>query len=71
LGRTCRPEPDLQGMHKRQAELQHIQEVLESAAADGHLSAQVVNEFNRYCEAEMEKMRNIETAWKNRHKRPN
>jgi hypothetical protein len=63
------PSPDLKGMHKREAELLHIQDVLEEARAQGKLSSHVVEEFNRYAEAEIEAQRKAETAWKNRHVR--
>jgi hypothetical protein len=60
------PSPDLQGMHKREAELLHIQDVLEQAHAEGKLSAGVIDEFNRYCESEISAQREAEMAWKNR-----
>jgi hypothetical protein len=60
------PSPDLQGMRKREAELLHIQDVLLKARQEGKLSAQVIDEFNRYLELETQAIRNVETAWKNR-----
>jgi hypothetical protein len=60
------PSPDFHGMHKKQAQLQHIQEVLEEAHHEGKLSKQVVDEFNRYCETEDAAMQSAETAWKSR-----
>ncbi len=60
------PSPDLQGMRKRQAELLHIQDVLEEACTQGKLSRTVLEEFNRFCEAEIQSMQSIETAWKTR-----
>ena len=50
------PSPDLQSMHKRQAQLQHIQEVLEEACQEGKLSQTLIDEFNRYCDGEIEAM---------------
>lgn len=62
------PSPDLQAMHKREAQLMHIQEVLEEACAEGKLSQAVIDEFNRYCDSEIKDMQSVETAWKNRRK---
>ena len=62
------PSPDLRAMHKKEAELMHIQEVLEEAAAQKKISDQVVEEFNRYCETEINGMRSIEKDWRNRPK---
>ena len=61
--------PDLRGMHKKEAELMHIQEVLAEAVEHGKLSGQARDEFNRFCEAEIADMRKIENAWKNRRKK--
>ncbi|OGR90438.1 MAG: hypothetical protein A2992_01845 [Elusimicrobia bacterium RIFCSPLOWO2_01_FULL_59_12] len=63
------PSPDLQAMHKREAQLLHIQEILEEACRQGKLSKAVTEEFNRYCASETEAMRSVETAWKNRKRR--
>jgi hypothetical protein len=60
------PSPDLKAMHKKQAELQHIQELLAEAAAQGKISRQVVDEINRYCDNEVDQMHAVETAWKQR-----
>jgi hypothetical protein len=62
------PSPDLRGMHKRQAELMHIQAVLAQAAQKGKISQIALEEFDRYSEAEIAEMQQIESAWKNRHK---
>ena len=62
------PSPDLRVMHKKEAELLHIQELLTEACEAGKLSHKMVEEFNRYCDAEIEGMRKVETAWKERHK---
>ena len=62
------PSPDLQAMHKKEAELLHIRELLTKAGVQGKLSQKVVDEFNHYCEAEIEGFRAVETAWKNRRK---
>jgi hypothetical protein len=70
-GEPADPSPDLQGMHKREAELLHVQSVLEAAQQEGKLSASVVDEFNRFCDTEIESMRKVETAWKTRPRKPN
>jgi hypothetical protein len=63
------PSPDLKGMHKRQAELMHIQEVLEEAYRQGKLTKNVIDEFARFSEAEMKAQNAVENAWKNRRKK--
>ena len=60
------PSPDLRAMHMKQAELQHIQSVLAEARDRGKLSQSVVDEFARYCEAEIAAMQSVETSWKYR-----
>jgi len=62
------PSPDLQAMHRKEAELLHIQEILEDACGQGKLSKQVVEEFDRYCNAEIQDLKRIETAWRD-HRR--
>ena len=62
------PSPDLQGMHKREAQLLHIQGVLEEAAEQGKISKALIQEFNRFCNSEIQGIKDIETAWKNRYK---
>lgn len=63
------PSPDLQGMRKRQAELLRIQEILEEAAEEGKLSRPLLDEYHRFCEAEIETMEAEERAWKSRKPR--
>ena len=65
---TPDPSPDLRAMHKKEAELLHIQELLAEACRQGKLSQTVVEEFNRYCALEIDGMRAVEPAWKDRHK---
>ncbi len=60
--------PDLKAMHKRQAELLHIQDVLVGAYREGKLSQNVVDEFNRYCEKEIQALNAVETAWNERRR---
>ena len=60
------PSPDLRAMHKKEAELLHIQEVLQEARAQGKISQSVIEEFNRYSEAEIQGMKSLETAWRKR-----
>lgn len=57
------PTPDFAQMHKRQAELLHIQDVLEDARAQGKLSTSAVEEYNRFCENELSEMKAQETAF--------
>lgn len=45
--------PDMAALRKREAEILHIQDFLEAARAEGKLSQRVVDEFNRYAEAEI------------------
>ncbi len=61
--------PDLQAMHKRQAELLHTQEILEEAAAQGKLSQDAAEEFRRFCASELDAMTTVERAWKERRKK--
>jgi len=58
--------PDFQQMHKRQAELLHIQDLLQQAHEVGKLSSALIEEFNRYCDREVQQMTSAENAWKNR-----
>lgn len=55
--------PDFGAMRKKQAELQHIQDVLNEAREKGKLSQGLVDEFDRYCEKEFAEMKSVETAW--------
>ena len=55
--------PDLRQMHKKQKELRHIQDLLADAKADGKLSTQIIEEFNRYSENEIQAMESVEKAW--------
>ncbi len=64
------PSPDLQGMHKRQAQLMMVEEVLQDAQEQGKLSKNALEEFQRFSEAEIKAMQSVETAWKNRRKVP-
>jgi hypothetical protein len=49
--------PDLGALRKREAELIHIQEVLEEAHAQGKLSIALVEEYNRFCDGELANIR--------------
>jgi hypothetical protein len=60
--------PDLQAMHKRQAELQHIEDVLEQACAAGKLARSTVDDFLKFSEAEIAVMRAVEADWQHRRK---
>jgi hypothetical protein len=62
------PSPDLAGNHKREAQLLHIQEVLEESAQQGKISQVALQEVQRFCEREIQELRDVETTWKNRHK---
>lgn len=63
--------PDFQAMHKKEAQLLHIQEVLEEAQKEGKVSAGFIQEYNQFFEKEMQIIREAESAWKNRQKPPN
>ena len=63
------PSPDLRAMHKKEAELLHIQEILAEACAQKKISQPMVDEFQRFCTAEIQGMRAIEWAWRNRRKK--
>lgn len=54
------PGPDLRAMRQRELELQRIQEVLAEAYQQDKLSKSLVEEFNRFCEAEIDAMKRIE-----------
>ena len=69
-GEPAEYSPDFASMHKKQAQLQHIQEVLEEAHKEGKLSQQLVDEFNQYCDSELAAIHTQETAWKNRPRKP-
>lgn len=60
--------PDFQGMHKKEAQLIHIQEVLEEAQKEGKLSNGFIQEYNQFFEKETQTIREAESAWKNRKK---
>ena len=45
--------PDMGALRKREAELLHIQGFLEEARSQGKLSQGLLDEFNRYYEAEV------------------
>ena len=48
--------PDFGAMRKRQAELQHIQDVLEEAQNQGKLPASFLKDYNRFMEREIADM---------------
>ena len=62
--------PDFQAMHKKEAQLLHIQEILENALKEGKVSAEFMQEYNQFFEKEMQAVREAESAWKNRRKQP-
>jgi len=64
------PSPDFQGMHKKEAQLLHIQEFLEEAHKEGKISSGLIQEYNQFFEKEMQATREAESAWKNRRKHP-
>jgi len=49
--------PDVGALRKREAELLHIQGFLEEAHTQGKLSQGLLDEFNRYYEAEVSSLR--------------
>ncbi len=49
--------PDLGELRKREAALLHVQEFLEAARAQGKLSSALLEEYNRYCDAEIAGLR--------------
>ena len=51
--------PDMAALHKREAEILHIQGFLEEAQAQGKLSKAMVDEFRRFVEAELASLRNV------------
>ncbi len=54
--------PDMGALRKREAELLHIQSFLEEAHAQGKLSQGLLDEFNRYYEAEVSALRGAATT---------
>ena len=60
--------PDFGQMRKREAELLHIQDVLQEAHKEGKLSAGLIQEFDRFCEAEIGQLRGSKQAWDERPK---
>jgi hypothetical protein len=60
--------PDFGQMRKREAELQHVQDVLQAGHDQGSLSQGLLEEFNRFADQEIAEMKAVETAWKNRKK---
>jgi hypothetical protein len=63
------PSPDLRAMRKKEVELLHIQDVLMEAGEQGKISKQVIEEYQRYCETEIQGMKSIEKAWRERPKK--
>lgn len=61
-----KPSPDFGAMRKREAELLHIQEVLQMAHEEGKLPRGFVDEYNRFCDGEIAKMRAAQKAWEDR-----
>ncbi len=59
--------PDFKAMRKKEAELVHIQEVLESAHKEGKISDALVHEFNQFYEREAAELKAEESLWKSRH----
>jgi len=58
--------PDFGEMHKKEAQLLHVQEVLQEACEAGKLSKGALEEYTRYAETEMAHMKAIQKAWKER-----
>jgi hypothetical protein len=51
--------PDIGALRKREAELQHIQEILEEARAHNKLSQAFMEEYNRFYEEEIAAIRSV------------
>ncbi len=60
------PRPDFGQMHKREAELLHVQDVLQEAKDQGKVSATLLEEYNSFLEKEIAEMKASEAAWKAR-----
>ena len=61
--------PDFHAMHKKEAELMHVEDVLAQVHAEGGISQQAVDEFRRYAENQQKAMRDAEHQWKLRRRR--
>jgi hypothetical protein len=60
--------PDLSAMRKREAELMHVQDVLQEACDQGKLSKSALEEYILFAEAEMSRMEAVRQAWEERHR---
>ena len=60
--------PDFGAMRRKQAELQHVQDVLLEAHDQGKLSKDLIAEFNRYCDAEIREMDAVKSDWEKQRK---
>jgi hypothetical protein len=58
--------PDFKAMHKKQAQLLHIQEFIEEAHKEGKVSAEFLKEYNQFLEKETQAISAAESAWKHR-----
>lgn len=58
--------PDFAQMRKRQAELQHIQEVLAAAQQEGKLSKGLLAEYDAFFRKETDDLERVEREWKER-----
>jgi hypothetical protein len=56
--------PDFAEMHKRQAELLHVQDVLQEAHDQNKVSAALLAEFNIFLDKEFAEMKAVEDDWK-------
>jgi hypothetical protein len=60
------PSPDFGEMRKKEAQLLHVQEVLEEAHVSGQLSKSALEEYTRYAEMEIAHMKAIQKEWEDR-----
>jgi hypothetical protein len=60
--------PDFGEMRKKEAQLLHVQDVLQEAHSAGKLSKSALEEYTRYAEQEIEHFRDIQKKWAERER---
>jgi hypothetical protein len=58
--------PDFAEMRKKEAQLLHIQDVLQEACDAGKLSKSALEEYTRYADTEIAQMKTIQKDWSQR-----
>ena len=63
--------PDFAEMRKKEAQLLHVQDILQEAYDHGKLSKAALEEYIRYAETEIAQMKAVQKTWEERKQKRN